>query len=117
MDSYTNNREEHNCPICGESYGTYDRWIRHARYQRLVESKENYPVQGSHLSLTEEDLLPPRAPSTDLQELREYFSRELSEVVCVVEGIDPLTSGTFQALQSYRFNDIIWDEHTQFYRV
>lgn len=114
VDSYTNNREEHGCPICGEAYGTFDRWSRHVRYQQLVEGKENYPVQGSHLSLTEDDLLPPRAPTTDLHELRDYFARELSEVVCVVEGIDPLTSGTFQGLQSYKFDDILWEEHTQF---
>ena len=33
----------------------------------------------------------------------------LSEIIVVVEGIDPQLSGTFQALQSYRYEDIAWD--------
>jgi hypothetical protein len=37
--------------------------------------------------------------------------RNLSEIIVVVEGIDPLLSGTFQALHSYQFDDLVWHEH------
>ena len=56
---------------------------------------------------------PDNHPITDIQQLKEYFRDQVSEVVCVVEGIDPLTSGTFQALQSYRFDEIVWDARAQ----
>jgi len=117
-DSYVGNREGIICPICGESYGTPDRWIRHVRYQRIVEAQDNYPVEGTHLSLREEDLMPrnhPSAPVTDLEKLRTHFRNEVAEVIVVVEGIDPLMSGTFQALQSYRFEDVIFNNAASFH--
>ena len=36
------------------------------------------------------------------------------KVLALVEGIDPINSGTFQALQSYRYEDIVWEPHSQF---
>ena len=114
VDSATANREEIFCPICGESYGTHDRWARHARYQQIVERKDGYPIEGTHLSLMAKDFLPPLQPTTNLTELKEFFQQEIAEVICVVEGIDPLTSGTFQSLQSYKFDDIIWQEDALF---
>jgi hypothetical protein len=41
-----------------------------------------------------------------LEELKEKLP--LQELICVVEGIDPLMSGTFQALHSYTPEDIEW---------
>jgi hypothetical protein len=96
------------------SYGTHERWVRHARYQQLVERKEKYPVEGTHQSLKERDFLPRALPHTSLAELKQYFHDEVAEVISVVEGIDPLTSGTFQSLQSYKFEDIEWNEDAQF---
>lgn len=114
VDSVTCNRDDVICPVCGESYGTHERWVRHVRYQRIVEQKDGYPTKGTHLSLTKRDLVPPAEAITDIQDLRSFFKQEIAEVICVVEGIDPLTSGTFQSLQSYKFEDIVWDEDTQF---
>ena len=117
-DSATCNREEIICPICGESYGTYERWRKHVLFQRIVESKDQYPVQGTHLSLAESDYRPPfpskHTPTFNIEELKDYFKRELSEVICVVEGIEPISSGTFAALHSYRFNDIVFDAGARF---
>jgi hypothetical protein len=50
-----------------------------------------------------------------LQVLKAHFELEISEVICVVEGIDPLTSGTFTALYSYRAEDIVWDNGAVFH--
>ncbi|KAL7579912.1 hypothetical protein ACA910_004916 [Epithemia clementina (nom. ined.)] len=110
VDSAIGSREEIICPICSESFGTHERWTRHVRYQKIVESHDQFPTEHTHLSLTEADLQPPLYPLKNIDELRQYFKEELSEIICVVEGIDPLMSGTFQALQSYRYEDIVWQD-------
>ena len=118
VDSETCNREEVVCPICGESYGTYERWRTHVLYQRIIEAKDEFPVQKTHLSIDEADLLlahqkkPP--PAALLKEIESYFKSEISEVICVVEGIEPIVSGTFSALQSYCFEDIVFHPGAHF---
>lgn len=116
VDGTTGNRDDIICPVCGESYGTFDRWLCHATYQQIVEAKDEYPLQGTHraLDLSEFDNQPGTTPTTDLTVLEEYFKDNVSEILCLVEGIDPLQSGTFQALQSYRYEDIVWEPHSQF---
>lgn len=110
IDSATASREEIECPVCGESYGTYARWIRHVRYNQMIEAPEKYPPETSHQSIDlkkfEETQLP-EVPT--IEELQRHFMTNLSEIIVVVEGIDPQLSGTFQALQSYRYEDIAWD--------
>ena len=108
VDSVTANREEVVCPVCAESYGTHERWRRHVRYQKMVEEKEKYPKETSHLALTEADLKEPIP--LNIKELQLYFAQTISEIIVLVEGIDPLTSGTFSALQSYMFEDIVWHD-------
>lgn len=111
-DSMTGNREEYICPVCGESYGTYDRWRKHVKYQRIVEEKDDYPVDGTHLALDEKDFRPVTdkkfQPTKSIDELEEYFKNEISEIICVVEAIEPISSGTFAALHSYRVEDIVF---------
>mmetsp|Transcript_31400 Transcript_31400/g.31888 ORF Transcript_31400/g.31888 Transcript_31400/m.31888 type:complete len:173 (+) Transcript_31400:76-594(+) len=41
-----------------------------------------------------------------LQEVQKHIERTLSEIIVVVEAIDPQLSGTFQALQSYKYTNI-----------
>jgi hypothetical protein len=108
VDSLVASREEIICPVCGESYGTHERWQRHVRYQQMVERKDGYPVETSHLAL-EADLKPPVVQL--LSNYESILCRNLSEIIVVVEGIDPLLSGTFQALHSYQFDDIVWHEY------
>lgn len=118
VDSETCGREEMICPVCGESYGTYERWRKHVIFQRIVEEKDDYPVQGTHLSLNKADFAPlsqsQPSPTKELKEIEEYFRSEISEVICVVEGIEPIGSGTFSALQSYRFEDIVFHPGARF---
>lgn len=104
-DSTTANREEIVCPVCGESYGTYDRLRKHVAYNRIIEERDDYPIEGSHLGLS----IPDRIQPISLGEVRDYISHNLSEIIVVVEGIDPQVSGTFQALQSYKYDDIVWN--------
>ena len=112
VDSSTANREEVICPVCSESYGTHERWTQHVRYQQMVERKDNYPVESSHLALRARDLKKPEIPT--MQEFQEYFRDHVAELILVVEGIDPLLSGTFQALHSYRYEDIVWNASASF---
>lgn len=105
IDSATGNRDEIICPVCGEAYGTYERFRNHVNFCKLVEGKDEYPVEGSHLGLE----VPDNIPSVTLEDVQEYMSQNLGEIIVVVEGIDPQVSGTFQALQSYKYEDICWD--------
>ena len=133
VDGFTSNRDDAICPVCGESYGTLERWMNHVRFQQIVETKDDYPIEGTHRSLPLGEIMKAAAldhgdshqqqdvsdgndteqPSR-LVELQQYFNQHVSEVICVVEGIDPMQSGTFQALHSYRSEDIVWNANAQF---
>ena len=101
VDSATGNRDEIICPVCGEAYGTYERLRKHIEYARIVEKQDDYPVEGSHLGFE----MPDTSPIT-LAEVQRHIERKLSEIVVVVEAIDPQLSGTFQSVQSYKYDDI-----------
>mmetsp|Transcript_10672 Transcript_10672/g.25687 ORF Transcript_10672/g.25687 Transcript_10672/m.25687 type:complete len:509 (-) Transcript_10672:93-1619(-) len=100
-DSATGNREEIICPVCGESYGSYERLIKHIEYSRIGEKKDGYPVEGTHLGFR----MPEITPIT-LEAVQRNMERKLSEIVIVVEAIDPQLSGTFRAIQSYKYEEI-----------
>jgi hypothetical protein len=101
LDSDSSDRAEYICPVCGEAFTTDERLRHHVRYFQTIEAHENYPKENSHLGCE----LPEPAPIT-LAEVQHHIERTLSEVIVVVEAIDPQLSGTFQALQSYRYEDI-----------
>jgi hypothetical protein len=103
-DSATANREEIECPVCGEMYGTYERLMKHVRYNRIVEARDDYPTENTHLGFVMPDISP-----ITLEEVKTYVEHHISELVVVVEGIDPQMSGTFQSLQSYKYEDIAWE--------
>ncbi|VEU35912.1 unnamed protein product [Pseudo-nitzschia multistriata] len=103
FDSITGDRPEVICPVCGEAFGTYERLEAHVRYERMVERQENYPVKDSHLGFE----MPDTSPLT-LQEVTDHIEQTMSEIVVVVEGIDPQLSGTFQAIQSYKYEDLVF---------
>jgi hypothetical protein len=48
-------------------------------------------------------------PRTFYDEFRRYYKRANVEIICVVEAIDPILSGTFHAVQSYTIDDIVCD--------
>ena len=116
VDSATCNREEVVCPVCSETYGTFERWVRHVQFQQVVEQIDEIPVRGSHLAIEQEELdLNKYKPSTNLEAMEAHFAREVSEIIVMVEGIDPLTSGTFCAVHSYRKEDIVWHKTAVFH--
>ncbi|GKY97838.1 hypothetical protein MPSEU_000741900 [Mayamaea pseudoterrestris] len=114
-DSGSCNREEVVCFICGDDYGTHERWIKHVNFQQRLERKNGYPIEGTHLSIQPHELsMDSFIPEQDLKVLQNHFMDNISEVICLVEGIDPLTSGSFTALYSYRAADVIWDNGAAF---
>lgn len=102
-DGITGGRDDFLCPICGETYGTMERLKKHVEYNLIVETNDEYPVEGTHQSIDMDTLKMPDAPT--IKELQDDFP---DEILVLVEGIDPLQSGTFQALQSYTMDEISW---------
>jgi hypothetical protein len=115
-DGFTANRNDIVCPICGKSYGTFARWLNHVRYQQRSERQTGFPIADTHLSLDVSliEKEPHSKPINDIETLKQYFKENVSEILCLVEGIDPIQSGSFQSLQSYRFEDIHWETYAQF---
>ncbi|CAB9520489.1 rectifier potassium channel 2 [Seminavis robusta] len=95
------------CPICGETYGTHVNLQRHIQYNAMMEAADpNVPVQGSHQTLV--NTMPPSQPLEKMSEQEIRNSLQDKEIMVVCEGIEPLISGTFQALQSYTTDDIVF---------
>lgn len=101
-DSAVGSREEYVCPICGECYPTFERWRDHVTYNRLVEEQEGYEGANTHSSLNKSDFMtaPPEshAECRDIEALKAHFAKEVSEVICIVEGIEPISSHTFSSV-------------------
>jgi Inward rectifier potassium channel transmembrane domain/Inward rectifier potassium channel C-terminal domain len=117
VDGDTANRNDVICPVCGQSYGNFERWSSHVKYQQIAEAHTEYSIEGTHqgLDVAELEAQPGTTkPITDFEQLKDHFKQNVSEILCLVEGIDPMMSGTFQALQSYKFEDIVWEPHSQF---
>ena len=93
------------CPVCGESYGSHEQLSKHIKYTAMVEKmQEGFPVEGSH---GDQDIVEPylREPRELKEEELDEFLKD-KEIMVVLEGIEPMVSGTFQALQSYKHEDI-----------
>lgn len=114
-DSASCTREEVICYVCGDDYATHEHWVRHVQFQQRLERQFGFPEQGTHLGVQEKDMAADRLlPINDLPMLQDHFASSINEVICIVEGIDPLTSGTFSALYSYQMKDIVWDKDATF---
>ena len=93
VDGDTANRDDIICPICGESYGNFERWVSHVRYSSIVEKQEDYPVEDTHLSIDLSELQgsPGTEAIRDMEQLEQHFKQNVSEILCVVEGIESAT--------------------------
>ena len=93
------------CPVCGETYGSHAQLKKHISYNAIMEDMEpNFPIKGSH---RDPDLVSPfleEPIEVTESDMREHLKDK--EIMVVVEGIEPMVSGTFQALQSYKLKDI-----------
>jgi len=109
LDSYVGNRDQFVCPVCGDAFGTLERWKLHVEYNARLEasmSESDLPPDKSHRGLLAK--LPPYPRPMVLEEVQQYIEKTLSEIIVVVEATDPQLSGSFQALQSYKYEDIVF---------
>lgn len=103
-DSIVGCTEQYACPVCGESYGDIHRLRRHFKYAQIQERQDDYPIEGTHQAYNlEKDFSLLEEPTA--QELLDWFP---DEIIVMVEGIDSLQSGTFQAIQSYTAENLSW---------
>ena len=97
------------CPICSHPCADLASLMSHIRYMKIKNEYSNIPIHDSHQSIPDE-LLDIHSAKLDViteEMLKKYLER--AEIICVVEGIDPITSGTFQALQSYTLDNIVFN--------
>jgi hypothetical protein len=103
-ESVAGDVEQYACPCCAEQYGDMNRLRKHVAYYQLLEANDDVlPIKGTHRAIDLATLVPP--PSPGVEGIRDWYP---DEVIAVVEGIDSLMSGTFQAIQSYTLEDIAW---------
>jgi Inward rectifier potassium channel transmembrane domain len=119
IDSVTGNQDAVICPVCGESYGTVERWIQHVKNFTTTERIGRYPIVGSHQEISTDDSIFQYArqalkPTDSIQSIHDYFQQHVSEIIVVVEGVEPIASGTFSAVQSYMYEDIVFHEDAAF---
>ena len=48
VDTYTGGQDGLKCAVCGETYNTSENLIKHIQFNKLVESHDDVPVEGSH---------------------------------------------------------------------
>jgi hypothetical protein len=72
----------------------------------MVEVREGYPPENAHCGF----VVPPEPEAITLSDIQHHFEHTQSEIIVVVEAIDPQLSWTFQSLQSYTYEDIMFGE-------
>lgn len=108
VDQYAGNTSAYPCPVCGETYETAENLKTHIQFNKILEDADgNIPVVGTH---RDPDIVKPRLYNK-LELTKEDIMNHLKdkEIICVAEGIEPMLSGTFQCLHSYRLEDIVFD--------
>lgn len=97
------------CPICGETFETPEQLKAHIDYYKIIEeyNEPPIPIKGTH---RDPNIITPKL-TKKFELTKEMIMENLKdkEIVVVLEGIEPMHSGTFQALHSYRLEDIAFD--------
>ncbi|GMI37927.1 hypothetical protein TrCOL_g8819 [Triparma columacea] len=118
-DSRTGGRDDYRCMVCGETYSTVDCLTRHIAYSGMLEKNDSVGKGGGakrHLDVslkemkmwkvTKDKQTTGTTTGMYYEEFKSLFETEEVEILAVVEAIDPLMSGTFQAIQSYTAEDL-----------
>mmetsp|Transcript_457 Transcript_457/g.501 ORF Transcript_457/g.501 Transcript_457/m.501 type:complete len:496 (+) Transcript_457:201-1688(+) len=98
------------CPVCGETYETFDTLERHFKFNRILEEADDkVPLEGTHKDPNMLMQLPKLTKKLEITKQDLIDNLRDKEIICVVEGIEPVVSGTFQAIHSYKLEDIKFD--------
>ena len=98
------------CPICSIACADLASLMSHIKYMKIKNKHSKMSVDSHSHLLIADDLL--NIHTTKLDVITEDMLKkhlEKVEIICAVEGIEPITSGTFQALQSYTLDDIVFN--------
>ena len=76
---------------------------------KSTSEQDGSTCQDKHGGETGDVENPSEASAPWYEEYRTFFREANIEIICVVEAIDPIMSGTFQAIQSYTLDDIVFD--------
>jgi hypothetical protein len=113
VDCWTGNRDKGiPCSICGVGFSTNDKLWNHIRNYQIMEKTSSMKIEGSHQQLGSQDdetnMATTKLKIPTLAELQMLWAESNMELIVIVEGIDPLMSGSFMALQSYQSEDIVF---------
>jgi len=115
VDCEAGNRMSCVCPTCGSSFGTALHLQLHSKYCAKMDISSGVPPEHCHKELKAEDLQGLTHEDPSREELHTHLALNYSEVVVMVEGIEPTTSSTLQARHSYVTGglggetDVAWD--------
>jgi len=96
------------CPSCSMPCADSASLQNHIKYMK-IKNMYSKMDRNSHLSIPDDYL---NFNPVTFEMIKEDLLRkhlENIEIICVVEGIEPITSGTFQALQSYTLGEIVFN--------
>jgi hypothetical protein len=106
-DQLSGNANGVSCPVCGDAFESFEQLEKHVAFNKIIEDADsNIPYEGTHRDV--KLVMPTLVEKFELtkDDLVEFLKDK--EIICVVEGIERLVSGTFQALHSYRLEDIVF---------
>eukprot|EP00929_Paragymnodinium_shiwhaense_P015108 TRINITY_DN123125_c0_g1_i1.p1 TRINITY_DN123125_c0_g1~~TRINITY_DN123125_c0_g1_i1.p1 ORF type:complete len:583 (+),score=124.64 TRINITY_DN123125_c0_g1_i1:97-1845(+) len=103
------NRYLTSCPVCGECFYRPELMQLHAEYlSRPGTSDEEHKELAATLR---EELDPRRQANNRRQDIKDFLDTRFAEVVCILEGVDPVSGASVQARHSYAAEEIVWDHH------
>jgi hypothetical protein len=122
LDSHVESRAGLQCTVCGETYGTHKNLVKHIEQSQRIERNDKMPTKHSHQELDVRKIFKKgesrnQNDITDdsnnenaacYNQFKKHFKECNLEILVIVEGIDPMMSGTFQAMQSYSFDDLVF---------
>jgi len=106
-EAFTGSRDGCWCQACGASYPGEEQLRKHVEFTAAQE-EGNATKVGPHISLQRNWTAGPSA-GTFRSLLEDRMQTHHLEVVCIVEGVDAVTSNSVQARHSYTVDDISWD--------
>jgi hypothetical protein len=110
MDEASGSRSGYQCTVCGESgYSSLENLRRHVKFNAKVERQSN--IKGCHDTIDLRKLVEREEGDVDdlgFERLEEFWLEEDIEIIGIFEAIDPLMGCTFQSLQSWTCDDIVF---------
>eukprot|EP00929_Paragymnodinium_shiwhaense_P061873 TRINITY_DN30909_c0_g1_i1.p1 TRINITY_DN30909_c0_g1~~TRINITY_DN30909_c0_g1_i1.p1 ORF type:complete len:617 (-),score=110.19 TRINITY_DN30909_c0_g1_i1:81-1931(-) len=133
VDAEQGNRDTCACVTCGESFQTLELLRRHCEYNAAQDPINGLPEELCHQRLDEQAYkqfgwaqverplqhdvydaqghpLLVASAEPGREDIENHLAQRFTEVIVLIEGVEPTTSCTLQARHSYMFpSDVVWD--------